>query len=1160
MDDDSKFGNTVKWGLGAVGLGAVTAAFTLPRPYGLWVALAILVLFVLFIGGYYLWRKMRAKRQSRAFSSAIESQTAAAPKAISDPNQKAALDKLRQKFQTGLQEFKSRGKDIYKLPWYVIIGESGSGKTEAIRHSGVEFPPGLQDELQGSGGTVNMDWWFTNRGIILDTAGSMIFRETRAGDAPEWTEFLRLLKKSRPNCPINGLFLVLSIESLIKDSADKISEKASRLAQQLDLIQRTLDVRFPVYLVVTKADLLTGFREFFENIDDPLLQHQMFGWSNPEPLDSHFRPDLVEQHLKSVADRLRRRRMALLLRESSSGSARMGDTAFFTAGSIGKGQRRLDEVDALFALPESVMRLVPRLRRYLETVFVAGEWSAKPVFLRGIYFTSSMREGKALDEAIALATGLPVDQLPEDRSWEKNRAYFLRDLFVEKVFRESGLVTRATNTIQLLRKRRLAIFGTAGLALLLLIVFAGFSYSTLKRSVLQEAAEWEAGAKYWNQGAWTLPVVRPTTEGGKNFVYVGNNQDVDVGSKKMSQVEYQQLIKNVASQPLAVGWVFKPLTWFGFGEVSERKTAQLKIFEHGVLKPLIANTRAKLSREPDTSAVVRHQNALLALIQLQADAEDSAKRSTGLATNVATEYLSAYLSYLTDVDGVKPDPALVDVFVWTYSRDGGGRKAWPSDFLVDLKNPAVQRGLNDGLEALRKANIKNEVVISNRLVALNALTASFGKYRDAEQSMFNSGGNPCGAPIQELDKVRRTIANNLADLASLGSTLKSPLPSLAACYDELANQAASASALGIERNLGSFPDSFRNGALFKQIEEQLLRFKQAASGSVLAAKNRQKDELAGLDLNYMALVGGSQSSFEVRWSLYLSSCSLLTNRTVTSDEIIGSMGKRFGSLTTNAQYVTSGLQTYTGPFAQQVLNVCTRTIGQNSDQLKKQFVESYANYVGRRLKELKFPLRLSGTEAFTKDEFIASGKPFAAGLEADLNDPIWKSFPPSAPLLEPLRNTTYATIAKGLVNPDDTIAEMEFVFTPPAANADEAVLYRERGLRYLKVMVDDREKYNQDLTRLAKGAVTILTNVPVSAKVRLEFYSDVNRRIQTASLGEESWLLPRLIQKDQAQRLTGQETDWKLALPVTANNKSGTLEAFTIRLKQPLPKKEEWPK
>src|SRR6185369_5058894 len=151
--------------------------------------------------------------------------------------------------------------------------------------------------------------------------------EAGARDAQEWPEFLRLLKKARPHCPINGLFLVLSIESLIRDSADKISQKASRLAQQLDLIQRTLDVRFPVYLLITKSDLLTGFREFFDIIEDPLLQHQIFGWSNPDPLDVPFRPDLVEQHLNSMAERVRRRRMALVRESSSAG--RIGDTQQF---------------------------------------------------------------------------------------------------------------------------------------------------------------------------------------------------------------------------------------------------------------------------------------------------------------------------------------------------------------------------------------------------------------------------------------------------------------------------------------------------------------------------------------------------------------------------------------------------------------------------------------------------------------------------------------------------------------------------------------------------------------------------------------------------------------------------------------------------------------
>ncbi|HEV2453788.1 MAG TPA: type VI secretion protein IcmF/TssM N-terminal domain-containing protein, partial [Verrucomicrobiae bacterium] len=281
MDDESTQKKLLVSGMGVLGLGAVASAVMIPR-IGIWVGLAIILLALIIFGCFFLIQRARKKKKSKDFEGAIEAQTAASPRAISDPNRRAALDKLRQKFQKGMQEFKSRGKDIYKLPWYVIIGEPGSGKTEAIRHSGIDFPPGMQDELQGSGGTVNMDWWFTNRSIILDTAGSMIFNETEAEESPEWLEFLRLLRKARPHSPINGLFLVLSVESLIKDSADKIAKKASRLFQRLETIKKTLDVRFPVYLLVTKCDLLTGFREFSDFVEDPILQHQMFGWSNPD--------------------------------------------------------------------------------------------------------------------------------------------------------------------------------------------------------------------------------------------------------------------------------------------------------------------------------------------------------------------------------------------------------------------------------------------------------------------------------------------------------------------------------------------------------------------------------------------------------------------------------------------------------------------------------------------------------------------------------------------------------------------------------------------------------------------------------------------------------------------------------------------------------------
>ena len=119
--------------------------------------------------------------------------------------------------------------------------------------------------------------------------------------------------------------------------------------------------------------------------------------------------------------------------------------------------RRADQVDDLYSFPDSLVAIAPRLRRYMEMIFVQGEWSPKPLFVRGIYFTSSMRQGSALDKELADALGVPVDSLPEGRVWDQERAFFLRDLFMKKVFPEKGLVTREKKATGLHRRRKVAV-------------------------------------------------------------------------------------------------------------------------------------------------------------------------------------------------------------------------------------------------------------------------------------------------------------------------------------------------------------------------------------------------------------------------------------------------------------------------------------------------------------------------------------------------------------------------------------------------------------------------------------------------------------------------------------------------------------------------------
>ncbi len=578
----------------ASGAGILGAARLVLSPTAMYVVALGMVVVALLIVLYRLVLKWLAKRRAAPMAQALAGNAGATPQGISDPARRANLDSMRKSFESGVEKFKAAGKNLYALPWYALVGESGSGKTEAIRHCNVGFPPGLQDQLQGVGGTINMNWWFTNHAVILDTAGRLMFEEVEPGSTNEWQEFLRLLKRHRLNCPINGLLLVIPAESLIRDTADQLEKKGGKIAQQLDNIQRVLGVRFPVFVVITKCDLINGFREFFDTIKDPQLQHQIMGWSNPAELDEPFNPDLVEQHLRAVQQRLQRRRLGLLIDPVHS-----EDPA----------ARRADQVDALYSFPESLVKIAPRLRRYLEMIFVAGEWSAKPLFLRGIYFTSSMREGSALDADLAEALGRPVEALPEGRIWERDRAYFLRDLFMQKVFKERGLVTRAGNTRQQQRQRRALVLGSAAVGLVLLGLFTWFGWRSLEGSVVGPTKFWKQASELYT-GAAQEPYVsgRPgyyyplvySDPTGDGFLYRRAEDERENLDTKMSLAPAEQrtpgrlplALAEQAEARIGVPWVFYPvaaLTGDREGDLraGARRDAARAVFEASVLRPIL---------------------------------------------------------------------------------------------------------------------------------------------------------------------------------------------------------------------------------------------------------------------------------------------------------------------------------------------------------------------------------------------------------------------------------------------------------------------------------------------------------------------------------------------------------------------------------------------
>jgi hypothetical protein len=596
------------------GGGFLWGVFSLLGLRGLAIVLTGLGLVGLTLLGYLLLLKRHRKRRAERLGQGIRKGLAGTPQGGTQAEVAARMDDLRRRFEQGLKTFQAAGKDLYALPWFILVGEPGGGKTEAIRKSNIGFPPGLHDELQGAGGTINMNWWFTNAAVILDTAGRLMFDDVDTAQSTEWKEFLRLLREVRPNCPINGMMLVISAESLIRDSAEDIEKKGAKIARQFDTLQRTLDIRFPATVLITKCDLINGFREYFEDLRDPQLQHQMLGWSNPEPIDRPFQPDLVSGHLESVRQRLLDHRLLLLNRAGTSRE----DAA-----------RPFDASDALYDFPHSFARVLPRLKRYLQIVFAAGEWTSKPLFLRGIYFTSSMRDGQALDAELAEALGLPVEALPEGKVWEKDRAYFLRDVWKEKVFKEKGLVTRASNTQRLLWRRKALLLGAGFCSVALLFLLTWLGGGSFRQNVGLERDYWAAAADGggWQsdaaEGEFWFPLVF-TDADGRN-VY-GGATPVAVGQQTLRAADFHAELSARVERPLHIPLVFRASEQMASmvrdeGSLrAQRSAARHILFEAGVLRPLLRAVRRNMSRETARTWSADARAALEQLIRLEAHA------------------------------------------------------------------------------------------------------------------------------------------------------------------------------------------------------------------------------------------------------------------------------------------------------------------------------------------------------------------------------------------------------------------------------------------------------------------------------------------------------------------------------------------------------------
>ena len=323
----------------------------------------------------------------------------------------AVLKKARLGGKTGRTQY------LYQLPWYIIIGPPGSGKTTALINSGLRFPLGA-GKVRGVGGTRNCDWWFTDEAVLLDTAGRYTTQDSHEEiDRAAWRGFLDLLKKHRKRRPINGALVAISLSDLMQQTEEERSAQALAIKQRIQELHEHFGIRFPIYVLFTKADLIAGFIEFFNDMGQ---EGRAQVWGVTFPMDDPANPEGAVEHFNAEFEILEQRlndRLVERLQEERD------------------PQRR----DLIYTLPKQFASLKQVADRFLKEVFRPSRFEER-VLVRGAYFTSGTQEGTPIDRLMSsLANTFGLNRQTLSTFSGKGRSYFLTRLLREVVFPEAEL-------------------------------------------------------------------------------------------------------------------------------------------------------------------------------------------------------------------------------------------------------------------------------------------------------------------------------------------------------------------------------------------------------------------------------------------------------------------------------------------------------------------------------------------------------------------------------------------------------------------------------------------------------------------------------------------------------------------------------------------------
>jgi hypothetical protein len=589
-----------------------------------------------------------------------------------------------------------------------------------------------------------------------------------------------------------------------------------------------------------------------------------------------------------------------------------------------------------------------------------------------------------------------VEDLPEGKIWERERAYFLRDLFLDKVFREKGLVTRASNTKRMLRTQQVALYGFGFAALALFCTVAWFAMGNLRNGVKDQGDYWNVvSTAGWENGLWKESIVH--TRGDGSFDSAISTNMVKVDNKLITLGEFHAKLRDLAEKRLEKSRMFPGLA-DKYNQNSRK--AQKIVFEAGIVRPLLEASRQKMAREDTTPGSGQRQaDALAALIQLESDILSRGSGATNngqLSQEGAKKFLAVFQNYVAGKE-MPVDTNLTAVMAWTYSTNDVAKGSWPPARLSGsprgTNTLAANPGINNGLAQFVHNATNGIRLLLTDWPQILSLRASVKTFADSEEALFLAAKAEADDKFVQAQHAVEAARSNLVE--QLKKASQQPLfaggVSLTKAQQKFQNDvtASAGAALARVRAVNDAARALHNDAIFADIKVQLDSVQTSVTEQLaVLLKGEEMKDFKTLDDSCLA-----DNGFNKRADFYAAAEKIAAEKSFGREPLLGLMGKPLEKIL-KERIDTLGADSggYAGARKAEFATAMGYHLKRAAKAQSDAFFSAYLAEAQKKLAtETGFPLVGDLKHATTVDRFMAVSKDLKY-ISDDLSSALFKKY------------------------------------------------------------------------------------------------------------------------------------------------------------------------